>query len=153
MTKLEAILQNLVTSLAEYVVAGETEPLVTSIHRDGESAADFDALPMVVVVDSEDVTRETASGYESKSLMVDLHVTFGAPPDGFASLSAYRVHLREWIGAAVVTDRRRGGYAIDSENLGTSETYTDAEGPGAGLPYFIHRVKIDYRHPIGEPGV
>ena len=155
-TLLKTILDDLQADLAAYIVPGEAVAMLTAVHRDGadEDSVDWPTLPLAIISDDEEVDASYAggpSGVVMKSRAVEISVYFGAPPDGFDSLSDYRVHLQAWIGTACRVDYTRGGHAMDTVNVRTSPTYTDEEGPGLGRPYFVHEIIIRYRHVDGDP--
>lgn len=146
----ENIIENLRTSLQDVKTVNGyyfdlKDEAVQRWSMHGNSMVD---LPMVIISPGDEEEKSLPNNFEECLLTVYLDVFFVHSEDASVSTDTYLNRLQGDFKKAVLADRTRGGYAVDTDISGTTPFEVTEGQAYAGI---IMELSIRYRHIESDP--
>ncbi len=146
----ETILQNLKTTLEGITVAGgfNFDFTPATIQRWSMHGNSLVNLPAIVISCGDESEQSAPYPLEECALSVYLDCFYVSGENDPVSTDTYLNRLQGDIKKAVLADHTRGGYAVDTNVLGTTPFETTEGQHYAGI---IVEIEIKYRHQRLDP--
>jgi hypothetical protein len=147
----ELVMKNIKTTLATITTGGGYANTVASVQRYRTGGQSQTVFPMIIIREGAETSKDEPLGKISHQLAVDLLLIVVHDPatDARESDEVMNSFLAD-VQKAMLTDRSRGGYAVDTKLLGSEPL--DVEDSNTDVQQ-VCSWEVHYRHSNTNPAV